>query len=347
MDERDYKLDILKAFAIVLVLIWHLQPLRISSVDSLFIPLSNKAVELIYQKTLVAVPIFYFVSLFIFFQKNNVSGSYVKYRLQRIFSIFIFWSFIQIIVYLIVEESSHILHLPFEETVSSSKLWWYILMGGPSLPVVGDSVFYFLSNLMLLTILSFFYGKYSSKHFDVLMLVVLSFYIMIHQFFFTIPYWRIDNFLIYIPLSHLMANKYYQNMVSWKFLYISLCLYITFSMLEIAGHKFLYTRHGAYDINSLHWGVISLFIIIQLIPSKRIKGITWLSQYSLGLFALHKYYFLFFLFIFQGVISEVVLIVGGSIIKMMYVPIFVFTIMFTYLTIQLLNKNKILKKFIT
>lgn len=343
---RAYRLDILKAIAIVLVLIWHLQPIRIYPVDNLVIPLSKKVVEFLYQKTLLAVPIFYFVSIFLFFKKNKMSDGYIKHRLKRIFAIFIFWSSIQTIIYFIVEKTLVILNLPYKIIFSTSEIWWCLIMGGPSLPEVGDSVFYFLFNLLLLTILSFFYGRYSSKNIDMLMFFIFSIYIMLHQFVFSIPYWRIDNFLIYIPLSHFVANKFYPNMISWKSLKFSLCLYVIFSMFEYVGQNFLNTRSSAYDINSLHWGVISLFLITQLISIKRQKVIMWLSQYSLGLFALHKYWFLFFLFIFHGTKTKAVFTIGDSIIQTMYVLVFITTTIFTCLTIHFLNQNKTLKKFI-
>jgi hypothetical protein len=312
------------------------------------VPLSNKVIDLFYRETLVAVPMFYFVSLFLFFQKSETVDSYVEHRAQRIFSIFIFWSFIQTAIYFITKNAALILQLPFEITISSSKLLHYIMQGGPPLPRVGGSVFYFLFNLLLLVLLASLYDRYSSKTSDILFFFALSFYMLFHPFFFKIPYWRIDNFIIYIPLSHFMAKKYYQNMVSWKSLRISITLYLLFLLFEIIGSEFLNIRHGAYDKNSLQWGVISLFILTQLWPYQRKhKIIIWLSNYSLGLFALHKYWHLFFLFVFEKGGSNYVITVGDSIVELIHIPVFISTLMLTCLTILLFNRNRMLRMFIT
>lgn len=344
---RDYKLDTLKALAIALVLIWHLQPIKFYPIDNLSIPLSKKILGLVYRKTLIAVPIFYFVSLLLFFKKNVTSHNYIKNRLSRILSIFTFWSLTQTIIYYITKKLSFVFHIPFHASTSNSKMWWWLIMGGPSLPVVGDSVFYFLSNLLLLTALAFYYEKFSSAKIDIFVFILFSIYIMTHQFFFTIPYWRPDNFLIYIPIAHFVYQKYYPNIISFKSLKFSLTLFLLLSVIETVCHEFFNTRTGAYDLNSLQWGVISFFIFVQLFTFKRRRVITWLSKYSLGIFALHKYWFLLFLIIFNKEIETITISTDGAIIKIMFLLIFILTIFFTFVTIRYLSKNTALQRFIS
>ena len=331
----------------MLVLIWHLKPLRIFAIDPSTILLSNKILGQFYAKTLLAVPIFYFVSLLLFFKKNILSNNYIIKRSRRILNIFVFWSAVQIIVYYIVKNISLILQIHINFSPNNSHWWWWLIMGGPSLPSVGDSVFYFLFNLFLLTLFAFFYAQIASKYIDIIVFSLSSIYLLFHQFFFKIPYWRIDNFIIYVPMAHFIANNYLKNIIEKKYFILSVLVFIFFSTVELVFRKLFNTQHSAYDLNSLQWGVISLYILVYLYNLKRNSAIKFLSTYSLGLFALHKYWQLFFLSLFTSMQLELHINISGTYIDVKYILIFVLTMFMTCVTVSVMNKSSILKKYVS
>ena len=102
--ERDHRLDVLKAISIIFVLIWHLRPLSfiLDKNTHIIIFLTAKIVrDLELQLCLTAVPLFYVVSLYLFFIKKP-DFKYFLSRIIKIFKIFVFWSIFHYIFFLIV-----------------------------------------------------------------------------------------------------------------------------------------------------------------------------------------------------------------------------------------------------
>nr|MDA8174543.1 acyltransferase family protein [Nitrospiraceae bacterium] len=93
---RDYRLDLLKAVAITFVLIWHLKPVDVTAIPA---PATvfNGILEQIpivlgifyYQVTLIGVPLFIIVSLYLFYGKIG-ADNYFRKRMIRILQIFAF-----------------------------------------------------------------------------------------------------------------------------------------------------------------------------------------------------------------------------------------------------------------
>lgn len=84
-DDRNYGYDVLKALSILLVLIWHLNPLIFSvekgvdiivKVPGFLVSLFNS------QLTLIAVPIFILVSLQLFYTKSHSEPASFKKRIR-------------------------------------------------------------------------------------------------------------------------------------------------------------------------------------------------------------------------------------------------------------------------
>jgi len=350
MNEHDYKLDILKALAIVLVLLWHLQPVRVELCEnaSTVAQMGKNALSAIYQRTLVAVPIFYFVSLLLFFRKIDLSSRYILIRLKRLINIFSFWFAVQSVVYFCFVQASSVFDLPLIFSKNNSKLWWVIINGGPSLPFVGGSVFYFIVNLIIIVSLSFYYNKISTKKLDLVLFALLSIYLFVHQFFYVIPYWRIDNFLIYIPMAHFIEkNNFYKN-AKQKYLYMSLFLYIFFLFFEIGGHKLFNTSHGDYDVNSMQYGVLTLYLLVCNSHYPKNTYIALLSKYSLGLFALHKYCALIPVLISSALLNnnKLSINIGSVNFQSLYFLTALFTIALTIFAIKWFTISKPLKKYV-
>lgn len=133
---RDKGLDTLKAISITFVLILHLHPIKFigENNDNVINILNSLVKNLELQVTRTAVPTFFIVSLYLFFLKNpNID--YLKKRLTNLCKIFSFWTVVQLIFATIVNG----------EVPAFS---WKILIGvDPTLPLVSDSVLYFLFNI--------------------------------------------------------------------------------------------------------------------------------------------------------------------------------------------------------
>jgi fucose 4-O-acetylase-like acetyltransferase len=87
----------------------------------------------------LAVPTFLVASLWIYAERRDGSLRHLVRRLKRLGLLYIFWTAVQFCVAFVLNGSA--------EGFSARDL----LTGGPAIPIVGGSVVYFLSNLILLT----------------------------------------------------------------------------------------------------------------------------------------------------------------------------------------------------
>ena len=282
---RDLRLDTLRALAIVLVLLRHLQPLKFSS----GFPAQHMSF-FHYQVTLVAVPIFYIVSLFLFYSHSLDNTTYLKRRLRRLSKLYVFWTIGQLAVYAVI------VYLGLEhEPISVSRV---ILEGGPRLPYIGGSVFYFLFNLIPLTILALLYAKLSDRiKTPVGIAVILG-----SAIYFTlcstrgvdIPYWRLDNFIVYIPIAYMLAHK--GNRFRWY-----LCTSLVLSFFNCWG---VFSSGDLYAQVSVVSGAVAIFCVVYYLNwglKDRLTG--FLGRFALGIFALHKYLKLLFVHVFDRAFS--------------------------------------------
>ncbi|MBE9034194.1 acyltransferase family protein [aff. Roholtiella sp. LEGE 12411] len=331
--ERDQGLDTLKAISIILILFWHLQPVRFVTRNDnhTFIYFLNGLVEIFnWQLTLIAVPIFYIVSLYLFFQKIR-NKNYLKKRLVKLCSIFIFWSVIQIVF----------------ATIINSKfpnLSWEMIIGiEPILPLVGDSVLYFLFNLIILIVFAYFYQSLNFNHKKLLSYIIVIFSLILFELTclpkFSVPYYYLRNFLIYVPIAFALVN-YTNKVVKFKFYYLA--TYILFSLHDICLRYYNYSP-GIHSRISVVFGALTLFCFIH--PLK-IQG-NWLTQklakYSLGLFVLHKYWqYLFILLIINYPVSINI----GIPLNILFLTIDILVVCSTVLTIALLRLTN-LKQFVS
>jgi surface polysaccharide O-acyltransferase-like enzyme len=331
--QRDYSLDLLKAIAIVLVLLWHIQPFRSYTTAGKFI------LNVFYnQITLTAVPLFYIISIFIFYSKANMELTYFKHRLTRVFYLYVFWTAVQLIIYCGTTK------LIFGY-IPGTNLLMSLLVGGPDLPAVGSSVFYFLSNLIILTIVSFLYGSKG----DVRLWKGISYLLIISNLVYfgarniygiATPYWRIDNFIIYVPVAYLLFND--RNAVEGKFLY--LLLYFVASLYDVFAAKTL----SPYDRMSVTFGAISLFCLFYGGSYAKRSFVDFLARNSLGIFAIHKYCLLGIIIIMTGImgINPGNPASSGGFLSMFHLTTGVIAIATTMVAVYLLNKT-FLRKFLS
>jgi len=168
MKERDNQLDSIKALAIILVLLLHFRPLHIVSGNTFLI----QAISFFYTNiSLIAVPSFFLVSLYIYF-KHKFTRSYTKERIIRLTKIYLFFFIINIGIKVLFFDG-----LDFNKTPFLELLW----MGGPPIPEIGSSVIYFLVVLIVLTIVSYLgYGNKYTKDKEELMIKVSYIFIVLN-----------------------------------------------------------------------------------------------------------------------------------------------------------------------
>jgi hypothetical protein len=184
-------------------------------------------------------------------------------------------------------------------------LSWFDLFvfGGPSLPFAGDSVFYYLSTLILLMLIALCYLGLSDRarkimgwtivvaslvHFEVAALVGYS-----------LPYWRIDCFIVYIPVVYAALNstEHFMRARRWYlFGYILFSLQdIIFIYLEKTAH--VHFGFGQYGRISVVLGATTMASMALSMPLNfriSLKPIQFLGSNTLGIFAIHKYFQMLF-----------------------------------------------------
>lgn len=284
--ERDKSLDALKAISIIFVLLWHLQPIKfvIGTNTHILINIASQVVKNFeLQISLTAVPIFYIVSLYLYFQKKpNIE--YFQKRIFNLIKIFVFWQVIHNIFFVLV-------------TKQAPPLSWYNIMGAkPDLPLVGGSVFYFFFDLIILIIIAFIYQFINSDTVRKLInFIIIVFSLAYFEFLclqkINLPHYDLRNFIIYIPIALSIAN--YKNKII-KFKFSFLLLYILFSLHDI------YLRANDYPLSiyariSIVCGALTIFCFTYTLKITDNFLLQTIAKYTLGLFAFHKYWQCLFL----------------------------------------------------
>lgn len=324
---RETGLDIIKAVSIVLVLIWHLQPVTKNTFPEGGIAAMYgwPAMDFFYRFiSLLAVPSFICVSLYIFTKKSLISEDYWKKRLMRLVQIFLFWTCIQFIFYLLAGGS---LPLPLNAIIPS---------GGPALPSGQASVFYFLFVLIICTILTALFLKLTDtlKWITSVAIIVLS---CLHFAFspvyrFSIDTMAMENYYIYIPIAYCLV-KYQSQFIRCRTLFIFGYLLAIYYEEFVVGISV-----SAYGRLSILLGVLSFIAICLTAKFALHRPAAFLSRYSLGIFALHMY------------CSYIVIKLAAMIIHQGQIPpsrtllesvmIFGATLIFTFLAVYLLDKTR-------
>jgi peptidoglycan/LPS O-acetylase OafA/YrhL len=350
-QNRDYRLDTLRALAIVLVVLWHIQPFRFSAITQDHISrIPQNIVDVFnYQLSLIGVPIFYLVSLYLFYShmSSTASSSYLWRRIRRIAKLFIFWTAVQIAIYFVVRLYGHYypeVWLGF----SQRSVALFFVLGGPTLPLVGDPVFYFLVDLAILTILAFLYARISDKFKTPVGISVIVFsavyFEICHIRNITIAYPRPDSFIIYVPIAYML----YHNDKLKKFWFVFLAGFILFSAHNI---WLLKSDPSVYARISIVFGAVAVFLTIYYLNLTLTDRFTqFLARYSLGIFAIHKYVELFFILSLTKAFSA--LNVSQSVrifniqFSFIYLIIGVFAVIFTFVCVRLLSHSR-LKEYVS
>jgi hypothetical protein len=342
---RDFRLDLLRAVAICLVLLWHIQPFNFEAVNSSADWLHRLPQYLVsgfnQQFTFFAVPTFCLVSLYLFY--SHISFSYFKRRMARLAVLYVVWTVIQFIAYFVVGWFGNYFHWRMLAEVSLSPVL-VILQGGPPLPQVSDSVFYYFFILLILTGLAFLYAGLKPRVRLIVGLVVvvgsLVYFEIMNLNWINIPYWRIDNFIIYVPIAYVLRQ--YSQITKYWYIFLGLLFLLLFhNYLTLA---FL-NPSSAYGRVSLVFGTVTLFcLVFRCRPGAKNRIVDFLAVHSLGLFSVHKYFQLFFIVFFAGVFSILHLSRSLEIFNiefsLLYFVIALFAILFSMVFVHLAARTR-------
>jgi len=338
--ERYYSMDLLKAAGISFILLWHLQlvniPLAWTSLHgSIFSDILN---IFYFQVVFQAVPIFFLVSFYFLLQKIDTDTAYFKKRLFRISSLYLFWTGAQFFVFLVV-----CMIIPPVQDMSYKWIIW----GGPKLPYVGDSIFYFLSDLMALTCLAFLFslipGEEMKKAISVIIITIsLAYFEYVALQGIKEDFRSLVNFILYIPTIHLFLR--------YRDLFLKARYWILAAFIISSVHDILLTNSGilhfeahAYGRISIYFGALSFFCIVFPQEMRELQAVRYLSYNSLGIFALHKYWFLFFTLLtsLTAKILKISLVLSFSDVSIDFIWLVncFCTVAFTLITIQVMKKT--------
>ena len=274
------------------MLFYHLEPLQFSSVgDASYLSrVPGYILNAAHQESLIAVPLLILVSLLLFCRKSLANARYISRRLCRLSEILLAWVLVQTLVWLLLNAC---LGSSSVEAGRPRGILRVVLMGGPSLPVVGGSVFFFLVDLLLLTAIAFLPLQLDATRRRSLCIgwigASVLYFEMCSFLGWTIPYWRLDSFLLYVPAAWLLAASRPSTRMIWVFV----LGFIGFTAHDVI-LKIVFDRGmSTYARNSVFFGVMSVYGIVQSLSFARRSGaVRFLAAYSLGIFALHKYWML-------------------------------------------------------
>jgi len=280
-------------------LIWHLETIDISTRIQAYhvnIILKEAIKAFYFQVTLLAVPTFFIVSLYLLYRKLEGSGQgYFVKRLSHLIALFLFWVACQYAVYyLAVIPKSVSPSEQFSQFLNSIHIRTIFFSGGPALPFVGASVFYFLSVLILLTVLAalFFMAariKWLGVTIGAISIAAFLIYFEAGSLQGTeISSGGFQSFAVYVPISYFLYIS--GNRFPKVILFLLVAGYILFSIQDYQ----LRIREAPFNVYarpSIVFGATALFYWAQnLKTTAESKVVMALSNFSLGIFATHKYF---------------------------------------------------------
>lgn len=323
---RDPKIDLLRAIAIVLVLVWHLQPLKGFRSPIVAAPVFVFNV----QVALLAVPLLFTLSLLLLLRRGDASWRYLRRRTGWLAALFAVFSCIQWGLAALVNTD------PVKVTAAR------VFMGGPPLDVGGDSVFYFLSDLMILTALGWLLLRVPRAVARYIAWATIALpavaYPLLSVAGVELSYWDPLCFLPYVGLAW-VAVEYERGLAraAWALLG---------AYVVVAAAELLFMEYGAAPFTAPIGGmqrevyarvtlILGVAAVLALATRLRIGPdavVYATSRYSLGLYALHKWLLL-------AVVTALAGFSAGALSALFWLGVTVLTAAGTAVAVALLGRS--------
>lgn len=295
MVKKIHGFDYLRAMCCLLVVAWHVSLQNPPTWQNRF--LVNSVNIFSYNVALLAVPIFFQISLFLFYQSRNRAKDYFfKKRLPLVLKLYLFWT-INIVIF------KFLISRTWPQIDSIKSLLKFVITGG--------DIFWFFFSLIFVTCVAELIARITDKlspaksldlNFTLFIIACISVFLLPlinlllgkNYNFFT-AWWLPFNFTPYVFSSYILAQKYTANKLSLNrknSVYLGFILIITvvFIVLEwayfnIPGEWYV-TMIPQYSRLSLVFASL-LLTWLSLYIDKTPKFIETLSKYSLGIFCIH------------------------------------------------------------
>jgi peptidoglycan/LPS O-acetylase OafA/YrhL len=297
-EERWYGIDYLRALMSFAVVAWHMRLFGTSrqfDAQGFFLEQIEISDILNFNLLLLAVPVFFLISLFLQNEKWMQGQLRLFARLERLLYLYCFWVGMALLLYRLENKLSVI----WPDSIA--KLGLFVVTGGYSL-------FYFLFSLILLTIISYAFYK-SPPVIHWVLLVVSTSLMWIFPYVvtkkndcsFLVAFWNPLNFLPYIFISRLIYIYLLQRRdrlysIHYKIIvWGAFCLCVISAVCEwywfrdINNFEFNGYAFPSYTRISVVSGAAFLFLTSFYIRHPPPECIRFLSEYSLGIYCLHGF----------------------------------------------------------
>lgn len=249
---------------------------------------------------LLAVPVFFLMSLFLFFQKIWIDPFYFKKRIARLLLLYVFWDGLWLFLWGYLTDFSNLFPSSLRAILISVVSGWC-------------SPYYFFFSLILLTCIARVTVCLSSYVLWLLLAISLSllwFFPLIvkiyGEYHFLVAYWNPFNFLPYVFIAALFFRyfrKGYLRPSSKYFKFFMVCLFFVFIATAIFEWQWIrdvnYFKYNGlaippYTRISVVAGGSLVFCLSFFIKRPVYRIIKFLSKYSLGLYCLHGFAIIFY-----------------------------------------------------
>ncbi len=277
--QRDHRLDVLRGAAILLVFLRHLDPLE----GFWQLPVRLPTYVFNDEFAILSVGVLLLVSLMLFAQRVDRGVSYLARRVRHLFLLLAICSALQFAMYALVSRERPPLGL--------HELW----LAGPSLPIVGDSVFYFILNLTVLTVVGWFYFRLPERSRDYLGAAIVATSAVAFEVLAVtrlhLPYYSPLNFLVFVPVADFLLR--YRDELSRR-LWLIVGLFGVFVLQDmLLQSPFPFSRgdvsEEVFARPSVVLGGLALVVVFQRYPIPRLPLLELAGRYSLGIYVVHKW----------------------------------------------------------
>lgn len=255
--------------------------------------LPNLADYIYYDFTMLAVPIFFLVSLVLFHMKADVQGRYFAGRIRYFLKLYLFWSAVFILYRLAFSLYRHNTAELIEDTMTASGLMRLVMTGG------GFHYYYFFS-LMVVTVIAQGYRVLSDRwslegHAAAFACTLLALVAMPLAGM-PLMHWNPLNFVPYIPGAALIAMLPRARTVA-----IGAALMAASVALAPMQWGWMQWYHmqpsvlpegellPTYARASVVLGGMALVVMSMAITKAPGRAVAFISRYALGIYCLHPY----------------------------------------------------------
>jgi hypothetical protein len=303
LGKKWHGIDWLRASMSIAVVLFHLRVFGSSAIFDTHGYLSHR-VELSdiinYNILHLSVPVFFVVSLFLLNDKWMRGGFHLFARLEKLICLYCFWVGVLMLFYRMEDKLSLI------KTDSMSNWIIFIVTGG-------NSVFYFLFSLILLTVISYMLFEFSTGIHWVLLLFstvpMWVFPVAVKAFNASpvlIAFWNPLNFLPYVFIASLTCKYMREKKDLIHTILYRRIITIVFGVCVVSAavewcwfsdiNNFVYNGSAFPSLTrmSLVAGAGFLFLVSFYVQRPSWAVIRFLSDYSLGIYCLHGFVYWYY-----------------------------------------------------